>query len=81
MTYDESVIDRECAMPTVTVSPKFQVVIPQEVREALAIRPGEKLQVFQFDNRIELVPVRPIREMRGFLRGIDTNLERDPDRL
>lgn len=68
-------------MPTVTVSPKFQVVIPQAVREALSIRPGEKLQVFQFDNRIELVPVRPLREMRGFLRGMDTNLERDPDRL
>jgi AbrB family looped-hinge helix DNA binding protein len=68
-------------MPTVTVSPKFQVVIPQAVREALSIRPGEKLQVFQFDNRIELVPVRPLREMRGFLRGMDTNLGRDPDRL
>ena len=68
-------------MPTVTVSPKFQIVIPLEVRESLAIRPGEKLQVFQFDNRIQLVPVRPIREMRGFLRGIDTNFERDPDRL
>ncbi len=81
MAYDGSLIDGEYAMPTVTVSPKFQVVIPQEVREALAIRPGEKLQVFQFNNRIELVPVRPIREMRGFLRGIDTNLERDPDRL
>jgi AbrB family looped-hinge helix DNA binding protein len=81
MAYDGGVIDREHTMPTVTVSPKFQVVIPQEVREALAIRPGEKLQVFQFNNRIELVPVRPIREMRGFLRGIDTNLERDPDRL
>lgn len=81
MAYDGRVIDREYTMPTVTVSPKFQVVIPQEVREALAIRPGEKLQVFQFNNRIELVPVRPIREMRGFLRGIDTNLERDPDRL
>lgn len=68
-------------MPTVTVSPKFQVVIPQAVREALALQPGEKLQVFLFDNRIELIPVRPIREMRGFLRGIDTNLKRDPDRL
>lgn len=68
-------------MPTVTVSPKFQVVIPQEVREALGIRPGEKMQVFQYDNRIELVPVRPIREMRGFLRGIDTTVERDPDRV
>jgi AbrB family looped-hinge helix DNA binding protein len=68
-------------MPTVTVSPKFQVVIPQEIRQALDIRPGEKLQVFQSDNRIELVPVRPVREMRGFLRGIDTTVERDPDRL
>jgi AbrB family looped-hinge helix DNA binding protein len=65
----------------VTVSPKFQVVIPQEVREALSLRPGEKLEVFRYDNRIELIPVRPIREMRGFLRGMDTTLERDPDRL
>jgi len=65
----------------VTVSPKFQVVIPREVREALAIQPGEKLQVFQYENRIELIPVRPIREMRGFLKGIDTTVERDPDRL
>jgi len=65
----------------VTVSPKFQVVIPQEVREALSLRPGEKLEVFRYDNRIELIPVRPIREMRGFLHGMDTTLERDPDRL
>jgi AbrB family looped-hinge helix DNA binding protein len=62
------------------VSPKFQIVIPQEVREAMALRPGEKLQVFQLGNRIELVPIRPIREMRGFLR-IDTSIERDPDRV
>ncbi|HEY2738767.1 MAG TPA: AbrB/MazE/SpoVT family DNA-binding domain-containing protein [Thermoanaerobaculia bacterium] len=68
-------------MAQVTVSPKFQVVIPQEVREALSLRPGEKLEVFRYDNRIELIPVRPIREMRGFLRGMDTTLERDPDRL
>jgi AbrB family looped-hinge helix DNA binding protein len=68
-------------MAQVTVSPKFQVVIPQEVREALALRPGEKLEVFRYENRIELIPVRPIREMRGFLRGMDTTLERDPDRL
>jgi AbrB family looped-hinge helix DNA binding protein len=65
----------------VTVSPKFQVVIPLEVREALSLRPGEKLQVFRYENRIELIPVRPIREMRGFLRGMDTTLERDPDRV
>lgn len=68
-------------MPQVTVSPKFQIVIPQEVREAMDLRPGEKLQVFQLGQRIELVPVRPIREMRGFLKGIDTSIERDPDRV
>jgi AbrB family looped-hinge helix DNA binding protein len=68
-------------VPKVTVSPKFQIVIPQEVREALDIRPGEKLEVFRHDNRIELIPVRPLREMRGFLRGIDTTLDREPDRL
>lgn len=68
-------------MPKVTVSPKFQVVIPREVREALSLQPGEKLQVFQYENRIELIPVRPIREMRGFLKGIDTTVDRDPDRL
>jgi len=68
-------------VPKVTVSPKFQIVIPQEVREALSIQPGEKLEVFQHDNRIELIPVRPIHEMRGFLRGMDTTIEREPDRL
>lgn len=68
-------------MPRVTVSPKFQVVIPREVREALSLRPGEQLQVFRYGDRIELVPIRPLREMRGFLRGIDTTVERDPDRL
>jgi len=68
-------------MPTVTVSPKFQIVLPQEVRQALDLRPGEKLQVFHYDRRIELIPVRPIREMRGFLRGMDTTLERDPGRV
>jgi AbrB family looped-hinge helix DNA binding protein len=65
----------------VTVSPEFQVVIPQEIREALSLRPGEKLEIIHYENRIELIPVRPIREMRGFLRGMDTTLDRDPDRL
>ena len=68
-------------MPVVTVSPKFQVVIPREIRESLAIRPGEKIAVFQIGNRIELVRVRPIKQMRGFMKGIDTTVERDPDRL
>ena len=68
-------------MPTVTVSPKFQIVIPREVRQAFDLRPGDKLQVFQYDKRIQLVLVRPIREMRGFLRGLDTTVEREPDRV
>jgi AbrB family looped-hinge helix DNA binding protein len=68
-------------METVTVSPKFQIVIPRAVRDALDIRPGQKVQVVRYGDRIELIPLRPIREMRGFLRGIDTTVEREPDRV
>jgi len=68
-------------MNTVTVSPKFQVVIPLVVRVALGLRPGEKLRVMRFDDRVELVPVRPIRKMRGFLKGMDTAIRREGDRL
>jgi AbrB family looped-hinge helix DNA binding protein len=68
-------------METVTVSPMFQVVIPRRVRESLDIRPGQKVQVIRYEDRIELVPVRPVRETRGFLEGIDTEVERDPDRV
>ena len=64
-------------MAEVTVSAEFKVEIPEEIREALKLRPGAKLEVFKLGNRIELVPVRPIQEMRGFLRGIDTSLDRD----
>jgi AbrB family looped-hinge helix DNA binding protein len=65
---------------TVTVSPKYQVVIPQGVREAMGIRPGEKIQVLQYENRIEFIPVRSLRKMRGYLRGIDVSVRRDKDR-
>ena len=68
-------------MEAVLVSPKFQVVIPRAVRDALRIRPGQKVQVIQYEDRIELIPIRPMREMRGFLKGIDTTIEREPDRL
>ena len=67
-------------MEQVKVSPKFQVVIPKPVRESLGIAPGQRLQVVQYGDRIELVPVRDIGEMRGFLAGIDTGFERGPDR-
>jgi len=68
-------------MSVVTVSPKFQVVIPREIREALRLEPGQKVQVLQYQNRVEFIPVRSMRSMRGFLKGIDTTVERDEDRV
>lgn len=68
-------------METVTVSPKFQVVIPQRVRKALGLKPGQKVQVIPYEGRIELIPVESIRRGRGFLKGINTEVEREPDRL
>ena len=64
-------------MDTVTVSTKFQVVIPRRVRERIGLRPGEKLQVISFDDRIELIPVRPMSKMRGFLKGHDRSFKRE----
>ena len=68
-------------MPVVTVSPKFQVVIPREVREELGIQPGQKIQVIAIENRLEMIPVRSPKSMRGFLKGIDTRVDREPDRV
>ena len=68
-------------METVMVSPKFQVVIPRAIRESLSIRPGQKVQVILYQDRIELIPVRAVKKMRGFLKGIDTTVEREPDRV
>ncbi|MCJ7440725.1 MAG: AbrB/MazE/SpoVT family DNA-binding domain-containing protein [Thermoanaerobaculaceae bacterium] len=68
-------------MATVKVSPKYQVVIPREVREELGIRAGEKVQIFLYDGRIEFVPVKSVRKMRGMLKGMDTAVEREQDRL
>ena len=66
-----------------TVSTKFQIVIPREVREHLKLRPGKKYHVMAYGDRIELVPVRKLKEMRGFAKGmgIDSNVERDEDRV
>lgn len=68
-------------MTTVTVSPKFQVVIPQKVRKDLNLYPGQKIQVLSYKGRIEFIPLRSPREMRGFLKGIDTSVPRDNDHL
>ena len=68
-------------MEAVTVSPKFQIVIPRRIRQSLDIQPGQKVQVIRYGNRIELIPLRPIEQTRGFLRGIDTLVERESDRV
>ena len=69
------------AMQTVIISPKYQIVIPKEIREALNLVSGEKLHIFTYQNRLEIMPVRNIKKMRGFLKGMDTVIEREKDRI
>ncbi len=68
-------------MDVVTISPKYQVVIPRAVRERLKLMPGQKLQALVYDDRVELIPLRPAAELRGFLKGLDTTIDRDTDRV
>jgi len=68
-------------MDTVTVSPKFQVVIPKKIRETLHLTPGQKIQIMSYENRIELIPERELSEMKGFLKGINTSFKREEDRV
>jgi len=68
-------------LSSVTVSPKYQVVIPKTIRESLKLRPGQKMQITEYDGRIELVPEREIKELRGFVKGINTEFKREKDRV
>ena len=68
-------------MSIVTLSPKFQVVIPQRIRETLGLKPGQKVEAIQYLDRIEFIPVRSPRAMRGFLKGINTTVPRNKDRV
>jgi AbrB family looped-hinge helix DNA binding protein len=68
-------------MDTVTVSDDFQIEIPRGARESLGIQPGQKIQVLLYNNRLEFIPVKPLTQMRGFLEGIDTTVERENDRI
>ena len=68
-------------MATVTISPKYQIVIPKDIREKLHLSPGQKVEAVAYEGRIELIPVMPVRKMRGFLKGLDTRVEREADRI
>ena len=68
-------------MTTVTLSTKYQVVVPKEVRNRLNLRPGKKYQVISYGDCIEFVPVRKMQDMGGILKGINTHIEREKDRL
>jgi AbrB family looped-hinge helix DNA binding protein len=68
-------------MHAVTVSPKFQVVIPRTVRDNLQLRPGQRMQVIEYSGRVEFIPERNIADLRGFVKGINTDFSREEDRV
>jgi len=68
-------------MTEVTVSPKYQIVIPKEIRESMGIVSGQKVQMMSYQGRIEVIPLKSMKEMRGFLKGIDTSIVREEDRV
>jgi len=67
-------------MELVKISPKYQVVIPKKIRNSLELKPGQEVQMILYGQRIEMIPERKISEMRGFLKGINTDFEREGDR-
>ena len=68
-------------MRTVTLSSEYQLVIPKEIRETIGLKAGTTFEVLSYNNRIELIPIKPLKELRGKYKGIDTNIIRDDDRL
>lgn len=68
-------------MNTVTVSSKFQVVIPKEVRDGIGLKAGTTMEIISYGSRIELVPIQPMSALKGFLRGVNTEVKREEDRL
>ncbi|WP_420427377.1 AbrB/MazE/SpoVT family DNA-binding domain-containing protein [Algiphilus sp.] len=68
-------------MESTTLSSKYQLVIPRAIRERMQLRPGQKFQAIQIGNRIELLPVESPQSARGFLKGIQTDIQREKDRV
>ena len=63
------------------ISPQYRVLIPREIRAELCLKPGQEVEALAYDGRIVVIPLRPIRQMRGFLKGIDMTIEREADRI
>ena len=68
-------------MTSVTVSPKYQIVIPKDIRESMGIVSGQKVQIMSYDGRIEVIPLKPMKDLKGYLAGIDTTVEREEDQV
>lgn len=68
-------------MEAVKISPKYQVVIPKKIRESLQLKPGQQMQIIEYGNRVELIPTKSVKSMRGFLKGINTEFTREGDRV
>ncbi|MBA7508725.1 hypothetical protein ES705_00657 [subsurface metagenome] len=68
-------------MKTITISPKYQIVIPKEIRKGLKLKPGQKLQVIQAEDRIEYIILKNIKDARGFLKGMNSDILREEDRI
>jgi len=66
---------------TVTLSNEYQIIIPKEISESMGLEPGSSFEVLSYNNRIELIPISPIKKLKGIFKGIDTNIERDDDRI
>lgn len=80
LSYNEINIDGG-SVSTVTISPKYQIVIPKEIRKSMDLKPGEKVKLIQYDSRIEIILVKDIKKIKGFIKGMDTTVERESDRL
>jgi len=68
-------------MNTVTLSNEYKLVIPEDIRNSIGVKAGTTFEIISYNNRIELVPIKPMKNLKGIFRGIDTNITRDDDRL
>lgn len=66
-------------MTSVALSPKFQIVIPKDVRKALNLVAGQRLEARVVGGHVELVPVLPMSAIRGMCPGINTDVPNDPE--